>query len=718
MTVEIKNNPQESEAPKQPDVHEAQAPELVVDKAGVDKLASDTVVQVQTETAETVNVRETRLSRSLNNIGIDRAVSDQELISTELPAKFAENQAEVSLLGLKATADVKAVVAESHVEVGVENGNEGLPSLIRNTSDVELQRLRGAQDYGVGLVDLHHPDGKVMTLEENEKEQSDAYKELNAKVEAGVVKPDTIYDDLVDRLKLGKEREKINTKEEIKAKVDKEIDEIVFDKKLITESEGNLIKGEAEKYLAMYGEAYPDANPQKVFEVVQDNARKLAYQTERDKHVFSGSDHGTKHILEGNMAMADKLLDSLGDKVSAKDRVLIHQIIIDHDIGYTTGAAEHSFVASKDHPLVSTKFVEANADYYIAAFGQAGFEMIRDGILQHSYVKAELEGPTDPTTGINVDMVRSVTSIVDSLGVTAETKCPAFFRSPNAIRVLNAIKLHAETHDGEVDKVSMGKYKEALKKVAEEEPNLERRAGFIQAIDQQFNIRTVDMTLGQYTGVLREINHTKILDGKEVSMDTVGGKIVPKISMDISRAQALLGNLFGDKIAIQAFQKAMKDFGLSPADTAKMAGVIRKLKSAKSEEERTALLEKLKFPTDKGVFDFSPQFNDISTEVEEVFEEFTEKVTIRDSIRTLTDSLKSPESRTHQNFENARSAFMSSVTAKAKEDLSRIKFIMSSLRNNLNNPNEFENSLHQFNNMITKREQDYMDDPLKPIKAK
>ena len=53
------------------------------------------------------------------------------------------------------------------------------------------------------------------------------------------------------------------------------------------------------------------------------------------------------------------------------------------------------------------------------------------------------------------------------------------------------------------------------------------------------------------------------------------GKIVPQVSMKISQAQALLGDLFGEKIATKAFVKAMEDFGISKDVMADMAKTIK-----------------------------------------------------------------------------------------------------------------------------------------------
>jgi len=71
------------------------------------------------------------------------------------------------------------------------------------------------------------------------------------------------------------------------------------------------------------------------------------------------------------MDMAEKFMKNM----STMERVITRQIIIDHDIGYTsmfnkylnTGVKEGSkkyFDATKDHPIRSTIFIEENAERY------------------------------------------------------------------------------------------------------------------------------------------------------------------------------------------------------------------------------------------------------------------------------------------------------------------------------------------------------------------
>lgn len=558
-------------------------------------------------------------------------------------------------------------------------------------------RAKTKEDYGEGLVSKFHK--KVENVGEYEKAQEEAYNTLNEKIEAGAVKPDSIQSDMLDHLELKNKPEiAVNNVDQIAQEISTEMKELT-DKGLIKESEAILIQAEAEKFSQIYGEAFPGANLQQVFEVTRDNARKLAYQTERDKQVFSGSDHGTRHILEGNMTMANSMVESLGDKISAKDKILIHQIIIDHDLGYTVGVAQAkgSFDASKDHPLFSAKFIESNQEYYKQKFGEDGYEMIKNGILQHSKPKSEYNTPTDSEKGFNPDIIRSITSTVDALGVTAETKCPAFFREPKAINVLQKVKLFADTHDGKVSPDALAMYKNELREIADSEPDAGRKEGYYNAIENQFNPVTAEMTLGQYAGVLKEIKMTE----RE-------GKIVPLISMEISKAQALLGNLFGDKMATKAFVKAMEDFGVNEETMKDMAKTLKQIKEAKTDEEKQPLLEKLKYSSDKADFEFAPDFAEANTEVEQVFEE-SSNLMIRNEVRELSKILKSPENRNGKNLELVFKEFNTAVNILMDEgDLIKFMEIQGAIMDNIDKPENFDKALTNFNTFTTNKEKKFM----------
>ncbi|MFH1426606.1 MAG: hypothetical protein ABIG66_04250 [Candidatus Kerfeldbacteria bacterium] len=612
-------------------------------------------------------------SRRLDRDSADLSREEVADIYPQAQAAFQQLETQAVQIDAQATAQIDSVIAEEQGGTVPEGA-----SLRITRSEAELQALRdvelvGPEKYGKSLVKEHHRDN--MTVGEHEQAQEKAMQAMQEKIDAGVIDPGSISSDMLRELGVEPGTEGApDSFDSIIGSIRTELTKFRSEGYIPNLEEGVAIEKEIREYIDIYRESFPDAPPQKVFEVARDNARKLAYQTSRDKEVFSGSDHGTKHILDGNMKFANQMLDSLqkqGVDVSAKDKLFIHQIIIDHDIGYTVGAAQakKGFEASKDHPLFSTKFVEQNEEYYKDKFGEDGYKMIRDGILYHSYPKTELNTPRSGPDAVNVDLVRSVTSIVDGLGVTAETKTPAFFQKPEAISTLMKLRLAMEAGATKDNPSLLDTYKADLREIADKEPNEKRRTQFGKAIDDFFNEYTAEVTLGHYTGVVQEVG---------VTMQ--GDKFVPHVKAKMSRIHALLGDMFGGKLEGQAFMKAMQEFGVESnemnrfgleLEIARKNAIIRE-KPLQMRSE-TAVFE----VDSRFIEETDNQYADIEAAISEVY-----GTSIRSEINSILDSFKKNPELARENVDEIRDRFIFSTTEKATADeLKQIQTMIDGLAN-------------------------------------
>ena len=365
---------------------------------------------------------------------------------------------------------------------------------------------------------------------------------------------------------------------------------------------------------------------------------------------------------------------------------------------------------------------------------------------------SEYNSPKDPDTGLNPDLIRSITSTVDALGVTAEIKCPAFFRKPEVIETLQKVKMYMDTHlepppakEGaslkEQDdakkakkeykartKVAMDKFKAEMHVIADQEPIEDRKKAFHKAIDTQFNPRTAEMTLGQYTGMLREIQ-----------MDATGDRIVPKIRMEISRSQALIGDMFGDPVALKAFTKAMEDFGVSKKDMQEIGKQIRRLQELQRKAkiktgdyhpvdntkltpgEHKELMELLNPESDRFVFrsasatfEFSPTFSTLDAEVLHSFERVRElsiQAEVRTFVHTIEAELKEGRIPNEEVVDKLIFTLESEISAKA-ELSERVKLtgLGDVLAESLKTQDivQIEAALRPIKQFTTKRERDFM----------
>ena len=629
----------------------------------IDKRAEDIPGIIQ----EFVSGGKTRVENAGRALGLEGRISEDIKNRLGIDAGLGELWAKAEKTGQTALQKLsEAGLAingkKERVFPGTRLKTEYPPEKLRALRDPAVV---GKEKYGAGLVNTFQKEG--LTTPAQEMAQEAAIRALEEKIKAGLVDPEAIGADMIAQLEVSPDlRDAPDETDQVLGIIHAEVDGFV-DKEFIIKEEAHLIKEEAEKFLRAYQEAFPEASPQKVFEIVRDNCRKVAYQTKMDKLVFSGSDHGTRHILEGNMKFADQMVQSLAEKgvaISALDRVLIRQVIIDHDCGYTCGCAQakQGFEASKDHPVFSAKFIEANQAYYEDKFGKEAFGVIRNAVLYHSYPVAEYQTGPEGASQINERVIRSITSTVDSLGVTAETKTPAFFRKPEAIKTLLKVKLaleFSETKNKKGDAVlpetDMARYKQELLSIASADPNKVRREGFGRAIGDFFNEFTAETSLGHYTGVVEHV-------GVETGPD---GKLVPKIDMHLSRIHALLGDLFGGKLETQAFSKAMKDFGIGQIQLKKFGSA---LETARRGGEKPS--EALRFSSDRAIFEIAPQFaEDAADEFSDIREVVAEvyNVSIRMEINSLLSEIESSADATEK-IPEIQAKFEASVTGKTTAD--------------------------------------------------
>lgn len=517
--------------------------------------------------------------------------------------------------GKKGVVDSKRSTCQGNPDACLSAYTARLNETGRTLSAAETTRLQTMLKDGGGFKTARE---EVLFEEATQEIALEKYQE---RIEAGevVLSGEAIAADMLSDLQLEASPEiEVGTLEEGKEAVRAELREFL-EKGFINESEMALIIRTVEKFGDVYASAFAgkrfkegeimsaESLTQHAFEAMRDNARKIAFQTKKDKEVFSGSDHGTRHICEGCTHLSEQMMQSLAklEKVDFKeqDEVLIRQAIIDHDIGYTTDAAQAKggFAASKDHPCAGCDFIEKNKEYYVQKFGEEGYETMRDVVLNHSYAQSEYtagredvkneDGQSD--NGVityNRELIRSVVSSVDTMGVTSETKSMDFFRYPESIDILHDVKLYAETHDGEVDDEATARFKEALNEVVQKLVDSgriqeERAKGYRSAIENQFNKVTAEITLGQFTGVVREMR----------AVETADGKIIPEISMEMSRLAAIVGDTFGEETAIKGFNKAMNDFGLSKGQQEVFGETVAALKTEKDPDARKKLIRKLTF---------------------------------------------------------------------------------------------------------------------------
>lgn len=378
------------------------------------------------------------------------------------------------------------------------------------------------------------------------------------------VNPQAIYADMIRALKVDDESPVlILSRDELLAEMKAELDNMTHLQKVehqhghghhLKRKETEQIFEEVKTLSILYKKAYPEKSWQEVFQVVRDCSRAIVFQVIRDRSVFCGSDHGVLHILK-SIEMEEMLLKGIPD-ATIKDRLLCHIGTIYHDIGYTLSVSQKSFGAAKDHPLFGARFIEVNQKYFDHYFGTEERKALFEVILYHSYPKDEFG--IDKKASFNPALVRTLTSTVDALGATFDTKMQTLWRNPQAVKVLQKVKMRCEMMLKHGERPNWFKeYQEELKALVkgkyEKKPHF--LDSFNKAIEHSFNTMTTKTTFQQYAGIIQNVEMVRHPDDKN--------KKVPHITLGVSQTAVVLSSLFGNEVALAAFEKIMGDFGIA-----------------------------------------------------------------------------------------------------------------------------------------------------------
>ncbi len=345
---------------------------------------------------------------------------------------------------------------------------------------------------------------------------------------------------------------------------------------------------------------------QEIFELVQSNQRKLAHQAVFDKLKLTGSDHGVTHLLEGNMRRDEKAMDDM--KMSIRDRMLVRQALIDHDMGYTMDGIRNKtssdglFSFTKDHPIYSALYVEAHRALYEKYFGVEGYQIIHNAVLDHSVVMTSNRNKLDalkyePGREYNPNAINAVTSMVDCLGTTADVKIGTIYTHPEIIGKMQKLRLLMDANsvagpDGKrfVPAENKAKLQEQAERVLVEmkkmltgmnDVDAQTRNNFIGSIESSLSSGNfsypVDSNIGMYGAAM-----------KGIAVESGTGKLTVNMAIDPDMQQTIRDShadpVKGQDVSFQAVLKAMMDFGFKETD---WTADLQKLKKGEIPEGQT-----------------------------------------------------------------------------------------------------------------------------------
>ncbi|MBU3978632.1 hypothetical protein KKE68_02940 [Patescibacteria group bacterium] len=165
-----------------------------------------------------------------------------------------------------------------------------------------------------------------------------------------------------------------------------------------------------------------------------------------------------RHIVGHNIDVSMKLADELernGQKVSAVDRLMMHQIMIEHDMGYATDVVskpinQGGFGADGGHNVLAAKSFREQAEDTTSPVGQVFSSeqaaIVHEGILHHDSraVKFNLG---DESPQAKKENVLSAIHVADNTHAFEKKLPEILYNHPDTLRIMRLMKTAGETGD-------------------------------------------------------------------------------------------------------------------------------------------------------------------------------------------------------------------------------------------------------------------------------
>jgi len=228
-----------------------------------------------------------------------------------------------------------------------------------------------------------------------------------------------------------------------------------------------LLQNQTEQFLKLLRQAQAEGSvsntlsAEDIYRLTSENIAILAYQDRIASENLLG-DHGLRHLVGHNIRVSMELADQLsaqGTPISAKDRLILHQTMIYHDLGYAVApvaeAIRNEGLKGQDsgHNILGAKIMKEQAvdpDSSLArVFSDKDFSLIHQGILYHDK-NAEGRAAIAFTVGENqTDATKkeNLLSIIRTADNTHafEDKLPELlYRIPEAMKVMKLLRTAGE----------------------------------------------------------------------------------------------------------------------------------------------------------------------------------------------------------------------------------------------------------------------------------
>ncbi len=291
-----------------------------------------------------------------------------------------------------------------------------------------------------------------------------------------------------------------------------------------------LSQQECDRFIDLIGQCQDEGSLGKVsagdvYRLAASNLNLLALQDRAASEITFG-EHGVRHLVGHNIMVCEKLCDQMqaqGVGVSAKDRLILHQAMLVHDMGYAVDNVRGDFakngIKTQDagHPLLGARYVrerlQNDTDPINAIFSAEEMGLIHRAVEFHdmdaegkSGVKLNMSAR--PTALERQQNLESITRLADNSHALDDKVSDILYRHPAALKTMRLIKTAGEVGD----EAKVKSLQDGLKRDLDARQDLspDDKAGLKQAVNQ--------MSAGEY-----EFSARRLVGGKpDYSVDADG----------------------------------------------------------------------------------------------------------------------------------------------------------------------------------------------------
>lgn len=390
------------------------------------------------------------ISKQANAIGVEGGELLDLMGEENLTSQVNQVNNELELISNKSINSIDLATKDSKIEAS----DEDLSSLLASFSDNESAYLKkkGETLSEKGAIDFKE------RYNDKENGAEAFYNQVDAMAEkSGVSKED--LPELVDK------SFDSNTKEIILNHLKSNIDKLLLNKETARHNpeKHDIVAKQTERYLSLVEQAQKEGDidsqvkAQDILNLVQDNINLTVHQDLVASENTLG-DHGIRHIMGYNIKITEEVLNNVeqnGQEVKAIDRIMGHQIMMMHDIGYATQPVRErinkgDFSADKGHNLLSAKVfkekINSEDNYFSKVFSKNDLATIHEGILEHDDSKVEID-LNNKTEAARKENLISAIHLADNSHAFEDKLPEVMYNVPDSLETMRLLKAAGEIGD-------------------------------------------------------------------------------------------------------------------------------------------------------------------------------------------------------------------------------------------------------------------------------